>query len=526
MRASAEPEAPVREVPATAERPAAAEALHSILTNSSLLIAAQLVASAMGMALTILVSRGLGDAQFGRFHLALSLTTMFGVGVEFGLSQVLARSVARHRGLARAYLRRALATVAVLGAVFYAAVLGAATALGYPPAVRSLVLILGGLMVAEASAQVLAAVFQAHERMLVPALARVTGNALMLALVIAALRAGHGAGTVAGILVATAFVRVAIQASAVGRLPGFRAPAPATPGWRGLLAAGFPFLLANGLGVLFFRVDVVMLGRLTADATVGWYGVANRLMDAFNFVPQFLTMATFPVAARLWLTSPAAFRATVRKTFQLLVVVTVPVAVSVHVFAREVVGLLFTLEAYGPAVPILRIHAASLALVFMDFYLVGILMAIGRERRWITIAVGACILNPALNRLLIPLADARWGNGGIGAAVTMLVTEACVLTAVVRSLPRGTFGRESVRVVRRAVGLGVALAAALVAGRAAGVPWMLAAALGALAYLGAVLQLRLLPPDVVAWLGSGLNVLDIRPKPVGWRAENVKNDKA
>src|SRR5581483_2721073 len=233
-----------------------------------------------------------------------------------------------------------------------------------------------------------------------------------------------------------------------------------------------------------------------------------------------LTMATFPVAARLWLTSPAAFRATVRKTFQLLVVVTVPVAVSVHVFAREVVGLLFTLEAYGPAVPILRIHAASLALVFMDFYLVGILMAIGRERRWITIAVGACILNPALNRLLIPLADARWGNGGIGAAVTMLVTEACVLTAVVRSLPRGTFGRESVRVVRRAVGLGVALAAALVAGRAAGVPWMLAAALGALAYLGAVLQLRLLPPDVVAWLGSGLNVLDIRPKPVGWRAEN------
>jgi O-antigen/teichoic acid export membrane protein len=217
-------------------------------------------------------------------------------------------------------------------------------------------------------------------------------------------------------------------------------------------------------------------------------------------VPQFLTMATFPVAARLWLTSPADFRATVRKTLHLLLVVTVPAAVAIHVLAEEIVALLFTLEAYGPAVPILRIHAGSLALVFVDFYLVGLLMAIGRERRWIAISVGACLASPALNWLLIPLADARWGNGGIGAAVATLITEACILAAVLGSLPAGTFGREQARVAGRAAALGAGLAALLLAGRAAGVPWLLTATMGGAGYLAAALWLGLVPRDVLRWV--------------------------
>jgi O-antigen/teichoic acid export membrane protein len=298
----------------------------------------------------------------------------------------------------------------------------------------------------------------------------------------------------------SALVRIAIQGWAVPQLAGFRMPVAAAPAWRGLLAAGLPFFLANGLGAFFFRINVIMLGAMTSDAAVGWFGVANRLMDALNFVPQFLTMATFPVAARLWLTSPVDFRTTVRKTLHLLLVVTVPAAVVIHVLAEEIVAVLFTLEAYGPAVPILRIHAGSLALVFVDFYLVGILMAIGRERRWIAISIGACVASPALNWLLIPLADARWGNGGIGAAVATLTTEACILAAVLGSLPAGTFGREQARVAVRAVALGAGLAAVLLAGRATGVPWMLTATLGGAGYLAAALWLGLVPADVLGWV--------------------------
>jgi O-antigen/teichoic acid export membrane protein len=498
------PDAPP--APPLAGPPAATEHLRSILTNSALLIGAQVIASVLAMAFTVLVSRALGDAEFGRFHLALSLITIFGVAVEFGLSQVLARTVAQQRGLARPYLRRALALIVGLGTPLYLAALASVDLLGYPADVRGLVLILGVLMVAEAAAQVLTATFQSHEQMVVPAVARIVANALMLALVVVALRAGYGAPMVAAVLVVSGLVRVAIQGWAVPRLAGFRMPAAATPAWRGLLAAGLPFLLANGIGVVFFRINVIMLGAMTTDAVVGWFGVANRLMEAFSFVPQFLTMATFPVAARLWLTAPAEFRATVRKTLHLLLVVTVPAAVGLHVLAGEIVALLFTLEAYGPAVPILRVHAGSLALLFVNFYLVGILLAIGRERRWIAIVIGGSLVCPTLNWLLIPLAHAWWGNGGIGAAAATLLTEAYVMAAVLRSLPAGTFGRGSLRVAGRAAILGAALAGLLLAGRLAGVPWLLTAVFGGTGYLAAALWLGLVPRDVLTWARSGVRL--------------------
>jgi O-antigen/teichoic acid export membrane protein len=191
---------------------------------------------------------------------------------------------------------------------------------------------------------------------------------------------------------------------------------------------------------------------------------------------------------------------TARKTLHLLLVVTVPAAVLIHVLAEEIVALLFTLEAYGPAVPILRVQAGSLALLFIDFYLVGILMAIGRERRWMAIVLGGCLVCPTLNWLLIPLAQAHWGNGGIGAALATLITEAGIMAAVLRSLPAGTFGRDAMRVAGRAVALGAGLAAVLLAGRAAGIPWMATATLGGAGYLAAAVWLGLVPADVLAWV--------------------------
>src|SRR5262249_18033287 len=318
---------------------------------------------------------------------------------------------------------------------------------------RWLALILGVLMVAEATSQLLGALFQAHERMLVPALARVTANALTLAIVLPLLLRGQGAVTVAAVMVLATLFRVLIQVVAVRRLYGFELPAAPAPPWRGLLSAGLPFLAAQGLGMFVFRIDVLMLGWLASEAAVGWYGAACRLMEAFNFIPQFLTLATFPVAARLWAAQSEQFRPTVRKTLHLLVVITVPLAVALLVLADEIIGALFTLERYRPSVPILRVHALSLGMVFVDYYLVGILMAIGRERQWIRIVAAACLVNPALNWVLIPLTASRLGNAGIGAGLATLVTEVFILACALRVVPAGTFARAPARVASRPAAL-------------------------------------------------------------------------
>jgi O-antigen/teichoic acid export membrane protein len=474
--------------------------LKSILRNSSVLIVAQAISTVIGVGLVVLLPRFLGDAAFGRLHLALSLTTMFGVAVEFGLTQVITRAVARQRGLARPYLRAAVAMITVLGVIAYVALQAAVRLFGYHRDVADLVTLLGMVMMAEALAQALGAIFQAHERMLVPAVARVAANAFTLAVAGPLLLRGHGAVAVALVMVLAAFLRLAIQAVAVRRLEGLKVPGAARAAWTGLLAAGLPFLIWQALGIFYFRMDVLMLSWLTTDATVGWYGAATRLLDGLCFVPQVLTLATFPVAARLWVSARDEFRVTVRATLHLLLVVTVPLAVSLLTLARDIVGFLFTLEAFGPSVPILQVHAFTLGLLFVDFFLVGILMAIGRERAWIAIAGAACLVSPLLSRLLVPLAATRYGNGGIGAALGTLLTEAFIMMWALRLFPAGTLGRESARVAAQAAGAGLVMGMLIVLGRAVDVPWVLAGAAGGLAYLALVLWLGLLPPEASRWL--------------------------
>jgi len=474
--------------------------LITIVRNWSVLAAAQVVSSLIAMVFLVLVSRTLGEVEFGRLYLALTLTAIVGVVVDFGLSQVVARSVARQRALARPYFQRAAFLVGALGAGLYLLLIAVALALGYAPEVRSLLLILGLLMVAEAFSQLLGALFQAHEQMLIPAVARVTGNAITLALVTPLLFRGHGAAMVATVIVVAAATRVGFQAVAARRLEGFRLPAPPPPAWRELLRAGFPFLTANGFALFVARVDVLILGQLAGAAAVGWYGAASRLVEAFYFLPVLLTTATFPVLSRLWVEDKAEFQTTVRKTLELLIVIIVPISVAFFTLAESIVGSLFTLESYAPSVPLLRIQAVSLALIFVDYLLTCILLATGRERIWIAILGAACVVNPSLNVVLIPVTSAAYANGAIGAALATLLTEVFILICALRAAGMGLFTARSGRVAIRAVALGGVLAAALLASRPLGVPWILAVAVGASGYLAAVVRLRLLPPDISTWV--------------------------
>ena len=474
--------------------------LVSIVRNWSLLACAQVASSAIALVFMVFISRRLGDVEFGRLFLALTLTTLVGVAVDLGLSQVMIRAIAREHGLARPYLRRAALVVAAAGTSLYLLLLGAIKVLGFTAEVQSLVGILGLLMIAEGFSQILGAVFQAHERMLIPALTRLAGNAFSLVVVVPLIQLGQGATAVAGVLVLAAALRVLFQLIQLRRLDGLRMSGQRAPAVDVLLRGGLPFLAAQTLGLFVAKVDVPILGRLSGEAAVGWYAASSRLMEASNFVPVVLLIAMFPVLSRLWVQSPSEFQITVRKTLHFLLILTVPVTVTLFVLSQEIIGFFFTLRSYAPAVPILRVQAFSIGLIFVDYLLTCVLMAAGRERVWLAIVGAACVLNPALNFVLIPAFDLSSANGAIGAAIATLITEVFILVCALRAMPSGILGLESARVALRAAALGIGFAAVLFAGRTVGIPWVVALAVGGAMYLAAAQGFGLLPAELTAWV--------------------------
>src|SRR5439155_606270 len=55
---------------------------------------------------------------------------------------------------------------------------------------------------------------------------------------------------------------------------------------QGLLAVG-TFALVTAANVLYTRIDILMLGHLDTDTSVGNYGVASRVLDAAVVLPAF-----------------------------------------------------------------------------------------------------------------------------------------------------------------------------------------------------------------------------------------------
>jgi O-antigen/teichoic acid export membrane protein len=472
-----------------------------ILRHSATLGVVKVLSALLGMAMLVLLPRLLGDAEFGRLHLAVSIVTMVGVAADLGLTQVVTRAVAQERRLARAYLVRAAGLIGAVSAALYVLLLAGVEAFGHGPKLGGLVAVLGVAMILDALTQLLTALFQAHERMGWPPLARLLSNAVCLAILFPALPDGSDARTVALVLLLAAALRVVVLLGLSPRLEGLRAQPPHLLRWRGLVVAGLPFVAWQALGAFYFRMDAILLGWLTTDATVGWYGAASRLVDGLTILPEILTVAMLPVLARLRTENPDEFVATSRRTLDLLLVATVPLVAVLVTSAEEIVHLLFT-ATFAPTVPILRIHALMLGVLFVDFYLATVLVVLGRERAWLAIAVGAAILNPTLNSLLIPFTAGRLDNGGIGAAAATLTTEVVVMVCALRRMPDGFFGLSTRRVAAGASAAGAAVVAVLLVGRAAGVPWVLAAAAAGLVYLGAALRLGLVDPDLWQWVRS------------------------
>ena len=86
-----------------------------------------------------------------------------------------------------------------------------------------------------------------------------------------------------------------------------------------------------------------------------------------------------------------------------------------------------------------------------------VVIAAKRQIVWTWVMAGATIVNPAINAVLIPMTQKRLGNGAVGAAIALLLTEVVIVAAGFWIVGRGVADR---RMLRR-VGLSAVASAAM-----------------------------------------------------------------
>lgn len=481
----------------------------SVTKNTAVMMGSQVITWVSSFVLMLFLPRYLGSVDYGRLYLAMSVTVIFEIIIDFGGRYSVTKDISRSRDNAAQILTNALAIRVVLWIAVMAALIGFMYIAGYPENVRMLIVIFGFAMLNESARKVLYSGYQGFELMKYPALGNIAERVFTMVFGVAALLLGAEVYLVALILVAGQVLNFVICARNARAIIPKRPPIDWKSGVASLREA-VPYFLWSIFGIIYYRVDAVMLSLMTSDEVVGWYGAAYRFFDVLMFLPSIFSIAVLPVMSRLWKQEQSTMALTTRKSVEYIVFAAIPVSISIFFFSNNIIELFFGIEEYVQSVRVLQIFAAGLMLVYVDIILGTAILASDKQRAWSVTAFFAVLLNIGLNWLMIPYTQTHYANGGLGAAIATIITEFYVMVVAIVIMPKKAYADGSMNMLLKSLVAGVVMAVAIILMRAMPVHWIVLGGLGLLVYAGAALLLKVLEPQELAFIRNAIRIRNFR----------------
>jgi O-antigen/teichoic acid export membrane protein len=459
----------------------------------------QMLTWGMTLLLTIYLPRKLGATAIGQLHLGSSLWMVAGIAVGFGMDTFLTKAVARTPGRAAGLLRRSL----LLRLGLYVVVFGLVTLYArqvYAADTLAVIVVAGVGTLFWQFSSAIQATLQGLERMEFISIGTVAGKVFVTIVSLALLFMGYGVLVMAAVSAAGGLVTALVQGGYLQRILPPATGEVVTGGE--MLRAGLPYL-ANGLLLTgYMQLDVVIISLLVNETVVGWYGTADRLFGTLLFIPSVFITAVFPTLARLAKDEGDALAHMMRRSFDLLLWLALPMGFGILALARPAVRLLYG-EAFDPSGPVLALFGIVLIFTYLNMLVGYFLISVDRQKVWAWVQGAALAISIPLDLVLVPWTQQQYANGAIGGVLAFIITEALMFVAGLWLLPAGslTWQRNGWRGLR-------ALAAAALMGllvwQLRG--WFLAipVAVGAASYALLLWLLRVVPAEdwrFLRWLG-------------------------
>jgi O-antigen/teichoic acid export membrane protein len=380
------------------------------------LVAAQIVTAALGMATLIVISRLLGPTALGQWRFAVAVTGYLLVVSDAGLSALAVREIARERTLtARLGWPLVIVQAAVAG-VLYALLIGGLLLSGMSGRGFTVAALLG--LSAFVHALGIGYVFQAYERMSTIALVSVASGVTTTAVGLAALAATHQLAWLAVVPVVFGIV-ADVALLRIGRRT-FDLPfeVPTRHAALALVRSGAPFLVAGIATQLIFSADAILIEIFKGVHELGIYAAGYAIPAQLLLLTGPVMAAVYPRLSTHGTSGSATLTAAIAGVLGFLVL---PLALGGAAVSDQLVKLLFG-GGFHRSGPILAIAMTLPALGAFNSVLGQALAARSRQATVMRVALLTAAFNVAANLVLLPTV------GIIGAAVAVAASE--VLTAV------------------------------------------------------------------------------------------------
>jgi O-antigen/teichoic acid export membrane protein len=482
---------------------------HGVARNTSIMFVQQIVTWGSTFLLMLIMPRYLGPVEFGWLFLAISLTQIFRVIVDYGGNYLVAKNVARSPERSAQILVDAVGFRTVLSVVSIGLIIPFTFLAGYAATPRLIIVIFSIGLLWQGAITGLYATYQGREMMQYTSIGAMAERVFNSIAVITAILLGAGV-----VVIAILFEVGAIMQFLA--LAGFRKKiASVLPriDWKDTASQirdGLPYFLFTVFSMVYYRIDSVMLSKMSPEEVVGWYGGACRFFETMHFFPFIFSTAIYPVLSRLWTEESNTHTRAIQKSLQFMVLAGVPITIGLVCFSRDIVGLFYGLGQYGPAVPVLQILSAGLIVMYIDMVLGTTLLSSDRQKQQSILALCAIPVKLGLNYFLISYTQARYGNGALGAALSTVLTEVGLMVCMLNMIPRAIFRGFPYRAVGKALAAGACMGGVVLLSRFAGFHWIGAALLSSAAYGIVLVTARTMEPVEIEFFRSFLTLKNLK----------------
>tara|TARA_R110001606_G_scaffold314556_6_gene461329 strand:+ start:6287 stop:7600 length:1314 start_codon:yes stop_codon:yes gene_type:complete len=392
--------------------------LSRYLANTAWLLFDQILVLIITFAITAIVARYLGPELFGILSFAFALGALFGVVGKVGLEGIAVRELS----IEGADQGSVLGTVFLIkgtGSFVAACVLVMYAFLAVEDALERNIIFVAALFVLSSPLSVMNYWFQANVLGKYSAISNTTGylvsGLIRLLFVWGAFGAVYFA--VANLIQAltTAFLVWAFYT--YKRAPSLLSWKPSWQVAKRLLSESASVFLGGIFGVIYLKVDQVMLRWLSNPEELGIYAVAVKISEATYFLPGAIMASFFPLLVQLKKTDEAAYNSYLRAACDTVAMLSMAIIIGVVLFGQLFINLAFGPEFRGSSL-ILLIHILATPFIFLRTVFSRWILIEGMAS-FLVISQGlGALLNVVLNFALIPHFE------GVGAAVATVLAYA------------------------------------------------------------------------------------------------------
>ncbi|HLC89410.1 MAG TPA: flippase [Patescibacteria group bacterium] len=457
----------------------------------------------IGKAITIMIAligfglmtRYLGQKDFGYFSTIYAYLAIFGILVDLGLQMTTTKLIADPAENEKQILSNVLALRLTTSLIFLSLAFLVALFLPYPGVVKLGILIAIFGYTAAALTTVLTSFFQKHLVIHQAVIAEIGGQTLYLILMILAINLNLG---LIGVLIASILNSVFIFIFSVYFVKrqlkinlGFDGRI-----WLKILQNTWPIGLTIALNLIYFKGDIFIMSLMRAPEEVGLYGAPYKILEVLiNIVYLFLGLILPLLASAAALKDFGQIKKLVQRTFDFLIIITAPMIVGGYFLGEPLMVLMAGLDfvVSGEIIKILFIATGTIFIAGLFGYTI---VAIGEQKKMIKFYA----INAVISLIGYVIFISQYGYWG--AAWMTVFTEAFILVSAAYVMSRKIKFLPDLKIFGKTILASAVMAIALYSWRPS---FFVSLIIGAIIYFAVLYFLKGIDRNLILELVGGKN---------------------